>query len=248
MIYITNVDLVNEYVHTKFGLNRSIRFQDIEQKLISVTLLQICRNSNLFKLSCMSSLPARMKKVKFKMMVLDCLQDFSHYKSMGIFPDAQGHLTLQSIIRAAQFSNSFKTFWLSSLPAKMTKIQSKIEAQECVHNIFPIITLWELCVAMETRVPILPGPKPNAINFSNAQGQITLELVVVFGRNLNSSKLSCMSSLPARITMINSKMKALECSQDFPNYKSMWIFPDAQGQLTPKSLVRSGRISNASKM
>ena len=32
------------------------------------------------------------------------------------------------------------------------------------HNIFPIITLWELFVAMETRVPILPGPKPNAIN------------------------------------------------------------------------------------
>ena len=37
------------------------------------------------------------------------------------------------------------------------------------------------------------------INFSDAQGQITLELVVVSGRNLNSSKLSCMSSLPARI-------------------------------------------------
>ena len=42
------------------------------------------------------------------------------------------------------------------------------------------------------------------INFSYAQGQITLELVVVSGLNLNSSKLSCMSSLPARIRMINS--------------------------------------------
>ena len=29
MIYITNVDLVNDYVYTKFGLNRSICFQDI---------------------------------------------------------------------------------------------------------------------------------------------------------------------------------------------------------------------------
>ena len=37
------------------------------------------------------------------------------------------------------------------------------------------------------------------INFSDAQGQITLELVVVSGRNLNSSKLSCMSTLPARM-------------------------------------------------
>ena len=67
------------------------------------------------------------------------------------------------------------------------------------------------------------------INFSDAQGQITLDLVVVSGRNLNSSKLSCMSSLPARMRMIDSKMKELECSQDFSHYKSMEIFPDAQG-------------------
>ena len=45
------------------------------------------------------------------------------------------------------------------------------------------------------------------INVSDAQGQITLELVAVSGRNLNSSKLSCMSSLPARMRMIDSKMK-----------------------------------------
>ena len=85
-------------------------------------------------------------------------------------------------------------------------------------------------------------------NFSDAQGQITLVMVSVSGRNLNSSKLLCMSSLPARMKMINSKMKELECSQDFSNYKSMGIFPDAQGQLTPQSLVRSGRISNSSEM
>ena len=35
MIYITNVDLVNDYVYTKFGFNRSTCFQDIEQKLNS---------------------------------------------------------------------------------------------------------------------------------------------------------------------------------------------------------------------
>ena len=35
------------------------------------------------------------------------------------------------------------------------------------------------------------------VNFSNAQGQITPESAVVSGRNLNSPKLSCMSSLPA---------------------------------------------------
>ena len=86
------------------------------------------------------------------------------------------------------------------------------------------------------------------INFSDAQGQITLELVVLSGQNLNSSKLLCMTSLPARIRMIESKMKELECLQDFSHYKSMGIFPDAQGQLTPQSLVRSGRISSSSEM
>ena len=32
MIYITNVDLVNDNGYTQFGLILSIRFQDIEQK------------------------------------------------------------------------------------------------------------------------------------------------------------------------------------------------------------------------
>ena len=86
------------------------------------------------------------------------------------------------------------------------------------------------------------------INFSDVQGQITLVLVVVSDRNLNSSKLSCMFSLPARIRFIKLKMKEQESSQDFSHYKSMGIFPDAQGQLTPQSLVRSGRISNLSEM
>ena len=85
-------------------------------------------------------------------------------------------------------------------------------------------------------------------NFSDGQGQITLVSVSVSGRNLNTSRLSCMSSLPARMRMIDSKMKELAYSQDCSHYKSMGIFPDAQGQLTPQSLVRSGRISNSFEM
>ena len=58
-------------------------------------------------------------------------------------------------------------------------------------------------------------------NFSDAQGQITLVLVSVSGLNLNSSKLSCMSSLPARMRMTDSKMKELEWTQQFPHYNPM---------------------------
>ena len=35
MIYNTNADLINDNVYTKFGLNRSIRFQNIEQRFNS---------------------------------------------------------------------------------------------------------------------------------------------------------------------------------------------------------------------
>ena len=85
------------------------------------------------------------------------------------------------------------------------------------------------------------------INFSYPQGQITGVCGGIWSK-LYSSKLSCLSSLAARMRMIESKMKELEFSQDFSHYKSMGIFPDAQGQLTPQSLVRSGRISNSSEM
>ena len=86
------------------------------------------------------------------------------------------------------------------------------------------------------------------IDFSDAQRQITLESVVLSGRNWNPSKLSCMSLLPTRMKLIHTKMKELERSQDFSHYKSMGIFQNAQGQLTPQSLIKSGPNSNLSEI
>ena len=40
------------------------------------------------------------------------------------------------------------------------------------------------------------------INFSDAHGKITPESVVVYGQISNSFKLSCISSSPARMRMI----------------------------------------------
>ena len=79
----------------------------------------------------MSSIPARMKKIQLKMKALECSQDFSHYKSMGIFSDAQGQLTPQSLVRSCRISNSSEMLWMSSLPASMKKIRSKMKALEC---------------------------------------------------------------------------------------------------------------------
>ena len=50
---------------------------------------------------------------------------------MGIFSDAQGQLTPLSLVRSVRISNSSEMLWMSSLPASMKKIQSKLEALEC---------------------------------------------------------------------------------------------------------------------
>ena len=41
-------------------------------------------------------------------------------------------------------------------------IKNEVARVATCDNIFPIITQWELSVAMETRVLIRSGPKPNA--------------------------------------------------------------------------------------
>ena len=93
-IYITNVDLVNDNVYTKFGLNWSILFQDnhIEQIKGRNSVANLPK-SNSSKLSRMSSLPARIKKIQSKRKALECSQDSSYYKSMGIFRLTQRQLT-----------------------------------------------------------------------------------------------------------------------------------------------------------
>ena len=47
---------------------------------------------------------------------------------------------------------------------------------------------------------------------------------------------------------IHPKMNALEWSQHFSNFKSMWIFHDAQEQLTPQLEVWSCKILNPSQI
>ena len=77
------------------------------------------------------------------------------------------------------------------------------------------------------------------INFSDAQGQLTLKSVMEVCQNSNPSKPLRLVLLSARMMKIHPKMKVLEWPQHFSHYKSMGIFPDAQGQLTHKSLVGS---------
>ena len=80
------------------------------------------------------------------------------------------------------------------------------------------------------------------------QGQVTPKWVVRFGPKSNSNELLCLSSLPATLMMIRSKMTELVWRQHFPII-SLWAnFLDAQGQLTSWSVDRSGRNSNSSEI
>ena len=89
------------------------------------------QKSNSFKLLWVSLLPARMRKFHSKMKVLEWSQQISkNCKSMQIFYDAQGKLTPQSEVGSTLNSNSSKLLWLSMLPARMKKIQSKMKALE----------------------------------------------------------------------------------------------------------------------
>ena len=136
-------------------------FSDAQEQITLVLVSVSGRNLNSSKLSCMSSLPERMRMIDSKMKELECSQDFSHYKTMGIFPDAQGQLTPHSLVRSGRISKLSEMLWMFSLPASMKKIRSKLKALEWTQH-FPIIPLWELSVAMDTRVPIRSGTKPNA--------------------------------------------------------------------------------------
>ena len=137
----------------------------------------------------MSLLPARMKKIQFKIKALECSQDFSHYKSRGIYPGAQGQLT---VVHGRIWSNSelFQDFMVVLITCKNEEDPIKNEGA----RVFTTLN----------------------INFSDMQGQITLGLVVVSGRILNSSKLSCIFSLSARMKMIQSKMNELVVTTFFP--------------------------------
>ena len=113
----------------------------------------------------MSPLPARMRMIDIKMKELECSQDFSNYKSMGIFPDAQGRLTPQSLVRSNQISNSVETFFFFFFfffffgrDFMVVLLTCKNEEDPIKNRGAGVFTI--LC-----------------INFSDAQGQITLELV-----------------------------------------------------------------------
>ena len=106
-----------------------INFSDAQGELTLKTVMESCPNSNSFELLWLVLLSANMKKIQPKMKVLESSQPFSHYKSMGIFPDAQGQLTHKFLVQSCRITNPFEILRLSSLPARI-KNQSQMKELE----------------------------------------------------------------------------------------------------------------------
>ena len=100
-----------------------IDFSHAQGQLTPNSVMESCQNSNPSKLLWLTLLPVRMKKIHWKMKALDRSQGFSHYKCMGIFPNAQGQLTHKSFVRYCPISNPSQFLWLFSLPARIKKNQ-----------------------------------------------------------------------------------------------------------------------------
>ena len=107
-----------------------IDFSQAQGQLTLKSVMESCRNSNPSKLLWLTLLPARVKKIHWKMKVLEWSQGFSHYKSMGIFPNTKGQVTHKSFIGYCPISNPSKILWVSLLPARMKKTQSKMRMLE----------------------------------------------------------------------------------------------------------------------
>ena len=144
---------------------------------------------------------------------------FPHYKSMGIFSDAKGQLTSQSVVRSGRISNSSEPLMHVIITCKIEKDQIKSSQEKVATPFFPLYSY------------LLPWKS-----------------VVGSGQISNSSKLLCMSSLPASMKWIRSRTAKKKRQQHFSHYKSMGIFSNAQGQLTPQSVVGSSRILNSSEL
>ena len=75
-------------------------------------------------------------------------------------------------------------------------------------------------------------------NLIRPQGRVTLEWQIRSGLNLNSSKILCLSWLPASLTKIQSKMNELAWRHHFPIISQWEIFRRSRA---PNSVV-SGPI------
>ena len=130
-----------------------------------VTLRRVVQygwNSNLSEILCLSLLSGSLIKFQWKIKLLSLGQYFPHFKSMGKFFIAQGQVTLKRMNWPGPNSNLTEILCLSRIPANLEELRLKLKALPPGQH-FPIISLWDLFVAMVTTVLNKPVPKVYAV-------------------------------------------------------------------------------------
>ena len=181
------------------------------------------------------------------------------------------------MVRSRQISNPSKLSYMLSLPASMKRIRSRTAEKKWIHC-FLIISLWGFFRRSRAANSAVGGPirlkfklVPTLMHvivtcnyekerMKNSREKVEppffpsypylLQWKPVLGssRISNSSKLSCMLSLPASMKRIRLRTAEKKWRHHFSHYKPMGIFSDFQGQLTPQSVVQSSRNSNSSEI
>ena len=150
---------------------------------------------------------------------------------MGSFSDAQGQLTLQSVVASGRISNSSELSCMSSLPVSIKMIGCKVAKKRWQHRFFRrsragfsvvrgrIWPKFELIKALMYVIVSCKYEKDPIKNswekvatpffplkvygdFSDAKGQLTPQSVVISRRILKYFELSCMSLLPASMKRV----------------------------------------------
>ena len=115
---------------------RDIIFFTAQGHVTPKWLVRSSWNLNPSNISCLSLLPVSLMKIEFIETEKKWRHYFLHYKSMGKKFRARGQITPKWIIWYGPNSNSFKLLYLSSFPANLTKIQSKVTEKSWRHQFF----------------------------------------------------------------------------------------------------------------
>ena len=78
---------------------------------------------------------------------------------MGTFPNAQGQLTHKSFVGYCPILNPSEILWVSLLPARIKKKQSKMKELEWSQGFPHYNTMGAICCHGS-------GPKPNVVNLT----------------------------------------------------------------------------------
>ena len=115
-----------------------IDFSHTQEQLTPKSVMESCRNSNPFKLLWLTLLPARMKKIHLENEGTRVVTTFLPLQVYGDFSKRSRAAYHKSFVEYCPISNPSKILWLSSLPARIKKNQSKMKELRVVTRFYPL--------------------------------------------------------------------------------------------------------------